>query len=172
MSQNIEYKAIEDAFWTLHANVGPSVDSASVTGVLDNVIYQFRVTNICQYGFTTPSSIFETVHITCPTVSLTPGAVSVDYSFSHLGGNISSYTVELLNSSDVAVAGNDFLSPSGTISGTFSGLTPVTGYKVRVTVFAAGVYVASFSEVCTPVPFTTDAVVCDAPTSVNAVMGA
>jgi hypothetical protein len=60
------------------------------------------------------------------------------------------------------IGSNDFPSPGAVISGTFTGLFPVTNYKVRVTVFATGVYIPSFSKVCTPVPVTTDAVVCNA----------
>jgi hypothetical protein len=160
--QGVYFKTMQASDWTLFSTVDATTNTAVINGLSDNVIYQFRITNNCVFGYEANSDIVETINMTCPAVTLDPTIDTVDFSFSHSGGDISRYTVDLLNASDAVIASSDFPSPGATVSGTFSGLTPVTTYKVRVTVFAAGVYVPSFSKVCTPDPITTDAVVCNA----------
>jgi len=160
--QGVYYKTMQASGWTLSSTVGATIDTATINGLSDNVVYQFRVTNNCVFGYNANSDTTEAINITCPAVTVDPTIDTVDFSFNHLGGDISHYTVELLNASDTVIGSNDFPSPGAVISGTFTGLFPVTNYKVRVTVFATGVYIPSFSKVCTPVPVTTDAVVCNA----------
>jgi hypothetical protein len=169
VSQDVEFKAMGDVGWTLHSNVSASTSAATITGLLDNVIYQFRITNHCPSALTGLSTVVEGTHLTCPTLSVDPSSDSVDYSFVDLGGDISMYFVELLNASDVVLDSYVFSSPSGTISGTFSGLSPSTSYQMRVTVSAAG-SAGTFFIVCAPVTIATIAAVCNAPTGVSAVM--
>lgn len=171
-NQDVSYKTMQTSTWNLHSVVSAATNSAVITDLLDNVIYHFRITNNCAFGTNATSTIYETMYMTCPAVSLDPTADTVDFTFSHLGGDISHYTVELLNTVDTVIAGIDFLSPGATISGTFGGLYPENDYKVRVTVFAAGVYTLSFSRVCTPVSFTTEAVVCNTPSNLLVGMSA
>lgn len=171
-TQDIHYRTIQTSEWTLYSVVSAATNSAVITGLSDNVIYQFRITDNCAFGTNASSNIAETMYMTCPVVTLDPTADTVDFSFSHLGGDISHYTVELLNTVDTVIAGTDFFSPGATVSGTFGGLSPENTYKVRVTVFAAGVYVPGFSQVCTPVSFTTEAVVCNTPSNVLVGMSA
>jgi hypothetical protein len=168
VSQDVEFKALGDVGWTLHSNVSSSANSASISGLSDNVVYQFRITNLCLSGPSGVGAVVEGVRLTCPTVSLVASTDSVDYSFVDLGSDISRYLVELRNASLVVLDDDNFPSPSGTISGSFSGLSPSTNYYVWVTVFAAG-SVSTFSVPC-GVGFWTDAAVCEAPGDVEAVM--
>lgn len=171
-NQDVSYKTMQASTWNLHSVVSAATSSAVITGLSDNVIYHFRITNNCAFGTNAPSNISEAMYITCPVMTLDPTVDTVDFSFSHLGGDISHYTVELLNTVDTVIAGTDFFSPGATISETFGGLSPENTYKVLVTVFAAGVYTPSFSRVCTPVSFTTEAVVCNTPSNLLVGMSA
>jgi hypothetical protein len=168
VSQDVEFKAMGDVGWTLHSNVSNSTNAATITGLSDNIVYQFRITNHCPSALTGVSTLVEGVNLTCPTVSLDHSSDSVDYSFVDLGGDISSYLVELRNASLAVLDDDVFPSPSGTISGTFTGLSPSTNYYVWVTVYAVGSTV-TFSASC-GVGFVTEAAVCEAPTGVSAVM--
>ena len=171
-SQDVSYKTMQTSTWNVHSVVSATTSSSVITGLSDNVIYHFRISNNCAFGTNATSNIYEAMHMTCPVVTLDPTADTVDFSFSHLGGDISHYTVELLNTVDTVIAGTDFFSPEPIVSGTFAGLYPENDYKVRVTVFAAGVYTPSFSKVCTPVSFTTEAVVCNTPSNLLVGMSA
>jgi hypothetical protein len=167
LSQDVKYKKKSDAGFTLFGNVGPGVNTATITGLLDNVVYQFMVSNVCAYGGPTPSAQYEGVLFTCPAVNMTPSHNLVSYNFTHLGGDIDKYVVELLNASGSGViATNQHTAPSGTISGSFTGLNPSTAYKIRVTVYAG-----TYSKICPANDFSTAAApVCDAPTNVTATL--
>lgn len=162
ISQNIEYKKSIDSTWTIHSNVSPVTNIGSITGLDDNVIYDFRVSSVCLYGGPTPSSPFSLIKIVCPVVTLTKTFNSVSYSFPHPGGSISGFTVELLSSTSVILF-TQTPTIGATMTGTFSGLTPSTAYKVRLKVTAG-----SFSQTCAPQDITTDNPVCDPPTSLVA----
>lgn len=167
LSQNIDYKAMDDVGWILHSNVSAATNSATITGLADNVIYQFRITNVCPATLVNPGEVFEDTHLTCPTVLMSPGITNAGFSFDHLGGDVSGYTVDLLSSSDVVLDTKNVSSPGSTVSDSFTGLTMSTSYKIRVTVKAQGTSVL-YTKVCTAVNFTTNA--CNAPTAVAAVM--
>jgi hypothetical protein len=166
LSQNIDYKAIDDVGWILHSNVSAATNSATITGLANNVIYQFRISNVCPATLITAGNVYENTHLTCPTVLITPGITNVTFSFDHLGGDVSAYTVDLLSSSNVVLGTKNVTSPGSTVSDSFTGLTLSTAYKIRVTVKAQGTTL--YTLVCTAVDFTT--IACSAPTAVSAVM--
>lgn len=45
--------------------VGPLVDSAEVSGLLDNTIYEFQVVNNCSFGGNAASTIYEEIVYAC-----------------------------------------------------------------------------------------------------------
>jgi hypothetical protein len=167
LSQDVQYKVSTSSTWITHSNVGPSINTATITGLLDNTVYDFRVINNCSVGGPTPATQYQTVNLTCPVVTVTPSYDSIGYSFTHLGASVDSYTVELLNASDGVVATINELTPSGTVTNSFTGLTASTVYKVRVTVKVG----STFSKQCTATTTGTIAApTCDPPTGVSATM--
>jgi hypothetical protein len=167
LSQNIDYKALNDVGWYLYSNVSADTNSATISGLSYNVIYQFRVGNMCPETLTNLSLVVEGTSLTCPYVSVTPGFTTAAFSFAHLGGNISAYVVELLSVSDVVLDSKTFNSPGSTVADTFTGLTLSTTYKIRVTVNAQG-SLSLYTQGCPAVTFVTS--VCSPPTEVSAVM--
>lgn len=168
-SQDIYYKAIDNPGWTFHSNVSAGVNTADVTGLSENAIYQFRVSNICTGGSSSFSNTGEAIYINCPTVNINQGETAAAFNFTHLGGDISDYLMELLTVADVVIDSLLFNSPGANIAGTFSGLSPGTDYKIRVTPKATG-GLGDHIAVCGSVSFRTNDVVCDPPTDVSAVM--
>src|SRR3982751_5140877 len=128
--QTIQYKLSTTSTWTDFQTVAPTVSTATITGLQDNVIYDFRVVDNCSDGGPTPSPPFQGVTITCPTVTYTDAPTTITYSFAHLGGDITRYIVQLLNASNAILDTRTHNVPSGTLSGTFVGLTPSTNYQV------------------------------------------
>lgn len=164
-SQDVQYKLSTSPTWINHENVAGNITTSSITGLLDNHIYDFRVITNCAGGTPTPSVATQQIKLTCPSVSTTPSDVSIGYSFTELGGSITAYTVKLFNSAgDTELASQ---TPSGTTtrSGTFSALTASTAYKIRVIVTAG-----AFSKTdCAMVSVSTTATpACNAPTDVTA----
>lgn len=170
INQTVYYKAIDDADWTLHSTVGPTINTATVSGLSDNVIYQFRVRNNCIGGTNSFSNTAEVINIICPTpVNINQGETATAFNFTHLGGDITSYLVELLSAADAVLNSQTFNSPGANVAGTFTGLTPSTDYKIRVTPKATGA-LGDHISVCGSVSFRTNDIVCDPPTNVSAVM--
>jgi hypothetical protein len=168
LSQDIEYKAIDDGGWTFHSNVSASANSVVISGLTNNIIYQYRITNKCAGGVNTISAVDEAIYIVCPSpVFATQGMTAVAFNFSNPGGDISSYVVDLLSGSDVVLDSKTFASPGSVVASTFTGLTPGTNYKIRVTTKAVGDQ-GEYTLACAPVLFTTDS--CNPPTDVSAAL--
>tara|TARA_R100000544_G_scaffold30514_1_gene16758 strand:- start:406 stop:2643 length:2238 start_codon:yes stop_codon:yes gene_type:complete len=112
-----------------------------------------------QFGFTDGVTVCEdTISITIPGIvpvpvsilntSITSTAVTV--SFTQLLGTTAVYEIDILNASDVVVATYKQTNPGTTVSHQFTGLTPGSGFKTRVTVaFNGG------SAIAPLVPFNT-----------------
>jgi hypothetical protein len=164
-TQNVQYKLATSSTWITHETVAGNITTSSILGLEDNKIYDFRVITNCAGGTPTGSAPTQQIKITCPSVSTTPSDTSIAYSFSELGGSITAYTVKLFNAAgDTELASQ---APTGTTtrSGTFTGLTASTGYKIRVIITAG-----SFSKTdCAMVSVTTTVTpACNAPTNVSA----
>jgi hypothetical protein len=163
-SQDVQYKLASSSTWITHSNVAGNVTTATISGLQDNLIYDFRVVTNCTGGTPAPSTSTQQINIICPSVSTTTTDTSVSYSFTNVGGSVTAYTVHLLDSTGNTVLQTQSPGVSGTVSGTFSTLTQSTSYKVRVTVVAG-----SFNKQCTPVNASTSATpVCNAPSNVSA----
>ena len=161
-SQEVQYKINGTSNWTTAVSgLGAAVSSYNITGLTSNTLYNFRILSVCSVGGSTYSSITNGISWFCPTITVTPTHNTITYSFSNLGGSISGYTVELLNSSLTTV-----IQTLTTVSGVFNSVSiaPSTNYYVRLTL-AAGVY----TNQCTPVSTTTLAAPsCAIPTNVAA----
>lgn len=164
-SQDVQYKLSTSGTWITHATVGAAITTSTISGLSDNLIYDFRVVTVCAGG-NTPSTGTQQINIICPTVTVTKTHNTASYSFTHIGGSITGYTVQLLNAAGTTVLQTQAPSITSPVSGTFTGLTAVTSYNIRVTVIAG-----TFSKECSLNAFTTDSTpVCNAPTGVTATL--
>lgn len=170
INQTIQYKKLTDSTWTVFATVSAATASSTITGLLDNVIYQFEVVNNCSVGGPSTSAPDVKIKIVCPAVSQSSTYNSVTFNFTHVGGDVSKYTMELMNGDGSSSIGmKTFTSPSGSISDSFTGLSGSTAYQLKLTVFAGNAF--DFSKTCTNTSFTTAATpVCNAPTAVVATL--
>lgn len=164
-SQNVQYKLSTDSTWITFSTVTGTATTETVTGLSDNLIYDFRIISNCASGSPAPSSTIQKISFTCPAVTTTVTSTSISYSFAELGGSMTSYQVKLFNSAgDTEVASG---TPTGTTTrtGTFTTLSSGTSYKLRVIPVAG-----SFSKTdCAFVSVATaEPAVCAIPTSVTA----
>jgi hypothetical protein len=164
--QQVQYKP-EGGVWTTFQTVAPAISSITITGLLDNTVYEFRIVNLCADGGPTPSpTVLTQIYISCPAPTFILSTNSIQYSFAHLGAQVTKYTVELLSAANVVLQTKTHLAPSGTISETFTGLSPNTNYNVRVNVFAGDTQ--QYSRTCaSSSQTTTSPSVCAAPANVT-----
>lgn len=154
-TQDVQYKLSSSAAWITQGSVTGTVVTYTINGLSDNLLYDFRVVSNCTGGTAVNSSLLQQINILCPSVTATTTASTVAYSFAAVGGSVSAYTVELLNS-----AGTTIIATQSSVSGTFTGLSEGTVYKIRVSAVAG-----SFTKVCNLVSATTTVTpVCNAPT--------
>lgn len=151
--QEVQGKVSTTSTWSTITTLSASASTYTVTGFMDNTIYDFRVVNLCSFGGPTTGTNFQTVKLTCPTVTVTPTYNSVGFNFWDLEASVTEYRVDLLNSGGTLVlAFKNITAAGGMISDSFVGLSSTTGYQLRVTVKAG-----TFSKVCAVSSFTTDA---------------
>lgn len=164
--QSVQYRLKGAGTWTTHSSVGAAVTTATITGLLDNEVYEFQIVNNCTTGGPTPSATIENVKLTCPTVTTSNLTYnSIDYSFSALGGDVDTYDVQLLNSGS-AVVTTQSKPTAATVTGTFSGLSASTSYSIRVIPKIGATYQKTD---CATTGFTTSAApACGAPTGLSA----
>lgn len=166
-SQNVQYKLNTSSTWITFSTVGGSATTETVTGLNDNLLYNFRIVTNCSGGIPAPSVVITKINMTCPSVTATPSSTTIDYSFSENGGDVDSYVVKLFNSAGNAEITTSTPTGTTTRTGTITGLTASTNYKLRV-VPASGLITK------TDCPFisvtTSDPPVCSIPTNVVATL--
>lgn len=109
----------------------------------NNTLYVYKAISNCGGSpVTTPYTTYEFANITCPSVTYTPALNSIGYSFTNVGANITKYEVKLYDAAGVVLLETDTYTPafSTPISGTFSGLSSSTTYKIRVRVYIGTYY--------------------------------
>lgn len=166
-SQNVQYKLSTSSTWITFTTVGGSATTATVTGLDSNKLYNFRIITFCSGGTPAPSAIITKINILCPTVVTSSTDTTVSYSFDEIGGDVDSYVVKLYNSAGTTEVGSSV--PTGTtiLTGTFTGLTASTTYKVKV-VPSAGTITKTDCELNNV--STTAPPVCSIPTDVVAIL--
>jgi len=165
--QRVEYRIKSvGGSWTVFTTLSSTVNTATVTGLADNTVYEFRIVNICS-GNDVPSPTIEGIKQTCVVPSYSVTGTTATISFPHLGGELSKYTIKIKTASSVLITSVDKTGPftvGSTISHTFTGLTAGVSYIITVTPFV-GIY--NLNE-CFQVDVLTVAPTCSAPTSVTA----
>jgi hypothetical protein len=159
--QQVQYKESVSSTWLVAATLSGTADSYTVDDLDDNVVYDFRISNLCSLGGPTPGASFQVVGFVQPDVTITPTYNSVTFSFTHVGGSVSSYRMDLLNSSGSTIlAFRNIPSPSGMVSNSFTGLSANSNYNLRLTMKVG----TSYSDVGDLLPFTsTDLPACSMP---------
>lgn len=133
LNQDIKYKRLIDDSYTLFSNVSSATTSIDVTGLDDNIVYDFIVVNKCIAGYETPASPQMAALVTCPILNTDQAALSLTVSFSGLGGDISAYDVEIYEMpAETLVNSNTITSLTSTMSQTFTNLSANTYYKIKV----------------------------------------
>lgn len=167
--QQVQYKVASSPTWVVATSLGASANSYTAEGLLDNVIYDFRIVNLCAYGGPAPGNVFQIIDIICPTVTTTPTHNSVSFSFSHpTGTSLNEYRVDLMNGAGTSVLAFKNIVPlTGSVSDSFTGLSATTSYNIRLTCKAE-----TYSKVCPLVSFSTTALpACNMPTALVVEVG-
>jgi hypothetical protein len=121
----------------------------------------------CGGGTPAPSVTITKINIVCPTVTVTSTSTTVSYSFSEIGGDVDGYVVKLFNTAGTVEVGSSTPTGTATRTGTFTGLTASSVYKVRV-IPSAGTITktdCAFTNATTAAP-----PVCSIPTDVVATL--
>lgn len=116
----------------------------------NNTLYVYKAISNC--GGSPPSTPFVTydfANITCPSMSFTPAETSIAYSLTHVGGQVDKYDVKLYDSTGTILLATNTHTPAfpTPVTGSFTGLTANTSYRIRVIV-----YIGTYSVTC---PFST-----------------
>jgi hypothetical protein len=166
-NQDVQYKlSTEPTIWTTHSSVAAGVATATINGLLDNRIYDFRVVTNCAGGIST-SAATQQINIICPTVTTNPSSTTIGFSFPEIGGSITGYTAKIFDTTGTTLISSQTPAGTTTRTGSFTSLTASTNYKIRIEI-AAG----SFSKTnCSFISVTTTASpTCNPPTGVTATL--
>lgn len=166
-SQNVQYKLSTSSTYITFSTVGGSITTETVTGLSDNLLYDFRIVSSCGGGTPAPSAVLTKINIICPAVTVTFTDTTVSYSFAHIGGDVSAYVVKLFNSAGTTEVATSTPTGTATRIGTITGLTASTAYKLRVVPTAGTITKTDclFTNVTTAAP-----PVCNIPTNVVALL--
>ena len=164
-SQNVQYKLASASTWITFSTVTGTAVTETVTGLSDNLTYDFKIISKCNGGTAGSSAIIKQINIICPTVTTTLTSTSISYSFPEIGGSVGSYSVKLFNSAGTSELSSQTPTGTTTLTGTFTALTASTSYKIRVVPTAGTITKTdcAFTTATTSAP-----AVCSVPTAVTA----
>lgn len=150
---------------TLFTQIGTSGTTIAIPGLQVNRLYDLQVTTINNLN-NPVSALSQAINITDPGPVFSPVNVAVSYIFSNLSSDMTSYTATIATTEDPgAILATHVLSPTSTITDTFTGLTALTDYVITLTP-AAGIFYKAFTYSIT----TTASANCPAPQNVNAIL--
>lgn len=133
VNQEVRYKKQSDVSYTLYDTVSSGTNSIDIPDLDPNTLYEFYVINKCVFDFESASEVVDGALVECPSLSIEQSTLSLTVDFTHLGGDIDSYTVEIYEMpSETLINSEDVGSPSGSISVTFDSLIDNTYYKIKV----------------------------------------
>jgi hypothetical protein len=160
--QRVRYKESVSSTWLIAATLSPTADSYTIEDLDDNVVYDFSILNLCSFGGPTSGPVFQSIDFVCPSIVTSPSYNMVSFSFTHVGGSVTQYRVDLLDEEGSSIVTfKNITSPSGVVADSFTGLSATTSYNLRLTMKVGTTY----SEVCDLVPFSTSSLpTCNMPT--------
>lgn len=132
-SQIIKYKLHAASTWTTATNTGSaSTNTYTITGLSQNVRYDFLIENVCTNEALTDSVIVPGIYLGCPTPQFTVSGQNITVSFNGISTDITSYDIDLINSSGVTVSTFHIVPPFTTpVTHTFNSVTTGT-YSVII----------------------------------------
>lgn len=125
--------------WSLISEVEGDVFYYTITGLLENKIYEYKIKTYC-LGSTPGESVVKSfIKINCPTFTTSNITLkcdrTFDYTFLALGQDIDAYDVVLLNNAGTELSRQNKTTPlavGSSITGTFSSLQAETIYKIKI----------------------------------------
>lgn len=161
-------------------DMGTGVSTTARSGLTDNVVYEFKIANICTIGGPTDNTdgIKEQIQFACVTPTVTKTATTGNCAYTGLPADITKVRFRLrLTADNSSISGPTTVTVvGGAASVNVTSLTPATDYYFETEFFAVvdGIEVVSsaaayLNAVCGPYGFVTDAVVCPAPTGLTVV---
>lgn len=173
-NQTIQYKKHSVSTWTTFQTVSAATANATITGLTDNVIYDFRILTNCFVGGPTPGEPQENIlKYSCPNVTYSsPSITSISVTVFYGANDISNIQINVDDTGSVLVtdhqSSNQSL-PAGHGSGSytqiFNNLQPETSYDITITYTYLGntvdplicTYAQTTGEApsCTPITMTT-----------------
>jgi len=125
--------------YSLIAELEGDVFYYTITGLLDNKIYEYKIKTYCLTSGPGETAVKSFIKINCPTFTTSNITLkcdrTFDYSFLALGKDINSYDIVLLNNAGTELSRQTKTTPltvGSAITGTFSSLAAETIYKIRV----------------------------------------
>jgi len=126
-------------------------DTVSITGLLDNVVYEFRISNFCTEGRTYSSNV-EAIKFACVTPTEEHTDTSITATVSSLPSDITKVKFSLLNFDGTSLLQGPIVvnTIAGSCTNMFSSLTPDTDYIIRVefTALVNGIETTSTLNTC------------------------
>lgn len=130
-TQQVEYKRRSDLSYSIAATIPDFKDHYLVTGLEDNIVYDFRVTCSCD-STSQSSQVVSFVNFTCPVLNTNRTDDSMLFSFTP--ANVDSYMI-ILYQDGVYVDSETFNGPFfGDIAGSFTGLNLLSQYLLSVVI--------------------------------------
>ena len=171
--QQVQRKVAGTTTWTTLATVGAAIATYTDTTAANNVLYDYRIVNVCSVGGPTGSGVIQQDAILCPTITVTNpqtgAANTLVVSYPTLTGAISYDSIQLFASNGTtSLAGPFDISGSGQGAGTytFTSLAYTTSYVVKI-----GVTDGVFTKFCPANGSVGSAPACGAPLNLVATLG-
>jgi hypothetical protein len=135
VSQVVKYKKESDPTFTDYETVSGSISEIDIADLDENTVYEFLIVNQCLFDLQSSSDPVQSILMSCPSggYSIEQTALQLTLSFTHVGGDVDGYLIQIFEMPDETfVEEQEVVSPSGSVSVTFSDLTPGTYYKFRI----------------------------------------
>lgn len=149
-TQTLEYKLATSSTYTTFGSYPATTSSSSITGLSQNVLYNFRITNNCSGGSASLASS-SSASISCIAVSNISTDTTIVSTLVPPSGDLDSIIVSLYDSTGFTVLSSQtFNAPfASQIVATFTGLTPSTTYQVGAASFIRAITNVSCSKATT-----------------------
>lgn len=172
LNQTVQYKATDSATWISFATVASGVSTSTITGLVNNTIYDFQVIDNCSVGGPSSSGVIHAIQFACVQMTITPtyNNIQVSFNLANLIDVTKMDVVLLAANGSTSIATQTITAPTNTAyTLNFTGLTPSTTYNVMLTNYAGAAF--AYSASCPQQGTATSAApVCAAPTNVSAVL--
>lgn len=141
-SQTIQYKKHSVSTWTTFQTVSAGTASATITGLIDNVSYDFRIITNCFIGGPTPGEPQESIiSQICPNTTITsPSITSISVTVFYGANDISNIQINVDDVGSILITDHQSSTqslPAGHGSGSythiFNNLQPDTSYDITIT---------------------------------------